>query len=321
MIPIIIFRLLRGEAVFKICPMFSRHLVSRAPRLRVLLCALASIAMIAPALVRAQDPADADRLEITYLGNEGFLLGDGRHTVLIDALYGDGLSGYAAVDEEVRSAIESGQPPYDEVDIVLATHHHADHFNALAVARHLRANPRSVFLSTPQAVERMKREVEGFASLEHRAHGILPSEGTRHTVRLLGLDIELLNLHHGRERNPPVENLGFLLELGGRRLLHVGDTMATGREFADYGVPNDRVDIAFLPVWLTAYEPWETVVSEGISPAELIIMHLPVPDAPDTYFSPFDGLGGLLQAVETRHPGARVFHSDSLDETALSPTP
>lgn len=268
-------------------------------------------------LLSSSHATASGRLEVTYLGNEGFLLADDEHSVLIDALYGDGLPGYAVVDPEIRTAIEGARPPYDRVDIILATHHHDDHFDPRAVARHLRANPRAVFLSTPQAIARMKKEVGDFASLSPRAHGVVPDEGERHSVRLLGLDLEVLNLHHGRNRKPAVENLGFLFELGGRRLLHVGDTMASASELASYGLPGVAVDVAFLPCWLVAYEPWAGTVRDGIGAAEIVVMHLPVPDAPDGYFAPFSGLGDLLDTIRRKHPGAQIFYSGSIDQMTL----
>jgi len=280
--------------------------------MRVFCSSLLIALALAPAALRA------DRLEITYLGNEGFLLTDGEHTVLVDALFGEGLDGYPTVDPAIRGSMEAAEPPYDAVDIVLATHHHRDHFDPHAVARHLRNNPRAVFLSTPQAITKMRSEVEGFAALEPRAHGILPEEGTRHSVRLVGLDIELLNLHHGRSRVPTVENLGFLFELGGSLLLHVGDTVATKEEFASLNLKEQGIDIAFLPSWLVAYDDWAGVASEGVGADELIVMHLPVPDAPDQFFAPFAGFNGLLEEIESRHPTARLFYSGSIDRTEIS---
>jgi len=120
---------------------------------------------------------------------------------------------------------------------------------------------------------------------------------------------------------PTVENLGFLFELGGSLLLHVGDTVATTEEFASLELKEQGIDIAFLPSWLLAYDDWAGVATEGVGADELIVMHLPVPDAPDQYFAPFDGFNGLLEEIESRHPTARLFHSGSIDRTEISPPP
>jgi hypothetical protein len=48
--------------------------------------------------------------------------------------------------------------------------------------------------------------------------------GSRRREVIGGITVELLGLPHGGgRRNRAIEHLGYLVELGGRRLLHVGD--------------------------------------------------------------------------------------------------
>ena len=53
----------------------------------------------------------------------------------------------------------------DNVDLILATHNHADHFDPIAVGRHLRANPEARFVSTKQAVKSLRDRVEDFEAI------------------------------------------------------------------------------------------------------------------------------------------------------------
>ena len=96
-----------------------------------------------------------DRIEIMYLANEGFLLTSGDHKVLIDGLFREG-GDYATLSLESRETVETALPPFDTVDVVLATHHHADHFHAVAVCRFLDSNPLAQFVSTQQALDQMR---------------------------------------------------------------------------------------------------------------------------------------------------------------------
>lgn len=173
--------------------------------------------------------------EITYLANEGFLLAGGGEKVLVDALFGDGLAGYAVVPAELRSKLEAAQPPFDGVDLVLATHFHDDHFDPRAVGRFLAAAPQARFVSTPQAVERLRTEYDGFEGIAPRVRAVLPAEGDAERLESDGVALTVYNLHHGRGR--PIENLGFLVEVGGARLLHVGDTMVDAEELAVLDLP------------------------------------------------------------------------------------
>lgn len=237
------------------------------------------------AALLAAGPAAA-QVEVTFLANEGFLLSAGETRVLVDALFGDGIAGYPAVPEEIRRDLEGGAGRFAGVDLVLASHHHGDHFDPQAVARFLRAQPTARFVSTPQAVERLRQAAPGDA-LAGRAEGIWPPEGERVSLEL-GDDLRLsiLNLHHGRGRRPEVQNLGFVIELGGLRVLHIGDTEASAEEFRAYDLDGVGIDVGLLPAWQV-----EGSVLAEIRPRHLVAMHLASPDAPPYYF----GAAGSLE--------------------------
>ena len=90
----------------------------------------------------------------------------------------------------------------------------------MAVSRHLSSNPQALFVSTPQAVEKLKAAEPQFASLKSRIIAAAPKEGERVRIEHRGIAAQALNVHHGRNRH--IENLGFLVEIAGRKLLHIG---------------------------------------------------------------------------------------------------
>jgi hypothetical protein len=55
-------------------------------------------------------------VEVTYIGNEGFLLQGNGKKVLIDALYRGGFSGYLVIPIERRIKMETSQPPFNDID-------------------------------------------------------------------------------------------------------------------------------------------------------------------------------------------------------------
>ncbi|MCH9649156.1 MAG: MBL fold metallo-hydrolase [Deltaproteobacteria bacterium] len=229
------------------------------------------LAVTLAALVPARGES-AQQLSLTYISNEGFLLEAGGRKVLVDALVGTNPR-YISMSHEVRSQLEGAEAPFDDVDLVLATHYHGDHFEAQGVGRHLLANPRAVFVSTRQAVEKLQNEFSEFSKIEDRVHAAAPKEGQRHKFPELGL--EVLNLHHGRNRRPLVENHGFVFEVGSWKILHVGDTEAQKDEFAANSLDKDGIDVALLPGWIVFDSTWEGVISEAIQPGRVAVMHLP----------------------------------------------
>lgn len=137
-----------------------------------------------------------------------------------------------------------------------------------------------------------------------RARGLMPAEGQRVELAPNGVGLTLLNLHHGRHRSPPVQNLGFLIEIGGVTLLHVGDTEADARDLAPYALADQGIDLALVPSWFLTYEKWRRVVEESIRPTRVIVMHLPTPDAPASWFGNFRNLAGLKRAIVAAFPDA-----------------
>lgn len=243
------------------------------------------------------EPSRTEGVEITYLANEGFLIRSAEHAVLIDALSGDGIGGYPAVPREVRKSMERGEPPFERVDLVLATHHHGDHFDAAAVADFLERHPEALFVSTDQAVERLSAELPEASPARARVRAANPAPGRPARLAHRGLDVQAFALHHGHGMDPPVRNLGFVVEIGGLVLLHVGDTEVTPEEFARSGITEREIDVALLSYW--------TLDSLGplVGDARLVAMHLPDPGAPAGYFAPFgDTRDELVSALSAEHP-------------------
>ncbi len=216
--------------------------------------------------------AGTGALEVTYLANEGFMIASGGRKVLIDALFGEGLKGYAVVSPARRELLEKARDPFADVDAVFATHFHGDHFNAEPMLAHLTNNPQAFFFSTPQAADKL-RATGKFDAIKTRVVAALPKEGERIHTGHRGIGVQLLNIHHGRTR--PVENLGFLIELAGKRILHIGDSEAEPAVFQKYELSKARIDVAFLPTWYFENDDWKRAVREQIQPRHIVVMHAP----------------------------------------------
>lgn len=201
------------------------------------------------------------------------------------------------VPREIRRELEAGSGRFAGVDLVLASHHHGDHFNASAVARFLSAQPNARFVSTHQADERL---TDG--ALSDQVHAFWPAEGKSEVMELDGIKLTVLNLHHGRGRRPPIQNLGFVIEIGGLRFLHVGDTEVNAKEISVYGLDDLRIDVGLLPVWLIDRPEWRPVLDE-IAARHLVAMHMASPDAPSSYFGPAGSFERRVAAVRRAADG------------------
>ena len=81
---------------------------------------------------------------ITYLQNDGVLIADEDNKVLIDAIANP--SGWITLNGAETSKLNNAQAPYDDVDLVLITHNHGDHYSTSAVNTHLSNNSTSTVM-------------------------------------------------------------------------------------------------------------------------------------------------------------------------------
>ena len=157
-------------------------------------------------------------------------------------------------------------------------------------------------------MSRQIRAHDSFGSIADRTRAVFPPEGEPLAVEIAGVEIEIFNLHHGRSRKPLVENLGFVLDLGGLRMLHIGDTESTPEELAALDLSDRGIDVAFVPYWHLLDTTTARSYLEAISATRVVAMHFPAEDAPEGYLEPAKDLGGLIRLVEKAAPGVIIFN-------------
>jgi L-ascorbate metabolism protein UlaG (beta-lactamase superfamily) len=266
---------------------------------------LIPLALMLLASVAAAPGDDASPIEFTYMGNEGFMVRSGDKVILFDALQGDGLPGYVALPQPERGLLERAEPPYDGVDLILATHCHRDHFDPASVARHLESNESAVFVSTEQAVEQLHRITPQIKDFDTRVIGLTPEEGRVVELKPHDISLSVFLLHHGRGRD--VDNLGFIVELGGARILHMGDTVANAVDLSVYDLKG--LDFAMVPYWYFGDREL-TRALRGVEAERMIAIHIPSSDAPESYFGSGEkNLDGLFRRLQAKWEGLIVFRA------------
>lgn len=148
----------------------------------------------------------------------------------------------------------------------------------------------------------LSAETPGDTTALARVHGVLPPEGERERITLGDISVEVLNLHHGRNRRPPVQNLGLLITLGGWKLLHIGDTMASPDEIEENALAADSIDVAFVPYWRLLDDDGPRLVSETIGARYLVVMHVPGADASGDYFGSAGTRSAMVERLRDLYP-------------------
>ena len=155
------------------------------------------------------------------------------------------------------------QPPFDGVDLILATHEHHDHFYPELVGRYMKENPLTLFISTGSAVDQL---IALDGDLRDRTIAIELSKGEREQIDVEGIGLEAIYLSHGVVG---ILNLGFIITVDGTKLLHTGDLSPDAVHVSylqDDGLPEEQIDVAFVPDFLLTMEDITPTCRRGSSP-------------------------------------------------------
>lgn len=215
------------------------------------------------------------RLEITYLANMGVLLSGGGKHVVIDGLHHGELDDYATVPPSLLTPLEQGRAPYATIDLVLTTHRHLDHFNAASVAARLAADSTTIFVAAQETVDSLYARTR--LRPTPRVRGVVPPAQGEMRVSVPGIDLTVIDLPHNATRSRRVANVGFLVSVGGLRILHVGDADPTAANFDPHRLGGRAIDVAIVPFWYLTGNGGVMVRSIGAK--QWIATHVPPSDA------------------------------------------
>jgi L-ascorbate metabolism protein UlaG (beta-lactamase superfamily) len=241
--------------------------------------------LLAPLLVRwssAQEPPAAPTpapkvvgVDVTFLANSGFFLESGRYSVLIDAFLREPSDIFAGLPEQVYKQLVNAQPPFDDLTIVLVSHDHPDHVQMRGLEKYLGKNAMSVLWASPEVVQSLQAHARDFGTIQRRIRPIPTAKNAIQEIVHEEMSIGFMQLEHRGKPGEEILNLGHLIEMGGVKILHVGDAMPTVENFAPYGFAKMGIDVAIVPYWFFNQAKGVRVLQEEIKPKTVVVCHVP----------------------------------------------
>ncbi len=201
---------------------------------------------------------------VTFVGHSTFLIQTGGANLLIDPVYSTRASPFSFAGPRRVRAPGVRFEDLPDIGLVLLSHNHYDHCD-LAMLRRLesRFHPAAV---TPLGNGRLLRSA-GYTRIEELDWW--------ESATTAPLPVTLTPAQHFSARGPFDRNralwAGFLIEAGGRRILHAGDS-GYGPHFKEIGRRLGPIDLALLPIG--AYEPRWFMKDIHMNPAEAVQAHL-----------------------------------------------
>lgn len=216
--------------------------------------------------------APAPRL--TYLANMGVLIERGDHRVVIDALHRGALADYASLPPSLRTSLEAATGEWRDLDLALTTHRHLDHFDAGAVAARLAVDSSIVYLAARETVDTLVAR-STVSARDPRVRAVVPPSGGATQLTLGGIGVRVLDLPHNPTPSTGVANVGFIVDLDGFTVLHVGDADPSVERYRAHRLA--PVDVAILPFWYFTGATRATLLA-AIPARRYVASHIPPAD-------------------------------------------
>jgi L-ascorbate metabolism protein UlaG (beta-lactamase superfamily) len=211
-------------------------------------------------------------LDITYLGNEGFLIYSKNKKILVDALFKLNMPSYAEPSETMIKKMIGNETPYNNIDLLLITHHHGDHFNPDLTISFLENQPACKLVAPKQVVDGI-RGLAGFDKVKSRIVEISTDTGSLFKIIENDIYVDILCTRHSGDTE--YKNMSFIANLEGSCFFHCGDATIQDniKVLQKYSFNNKPVDILFLQSYDTSFVS-KQFVAKTIKPDMIIAMHI-----------------------------------------------
>lgn len=213
-------------------------------------------------------------LEVTYIANEGFLIAMGGTKILIDALHKSKY--YANPSDTLVARMINGVPPFADIDYMLVTHEHADHFNAQMVSRFLARHPKTRLIANSEICSKLAQE----GVSQRQCTRIDLKMGHHRAIRGKKAEIVALRLEHSGSGE--LTNLAYLVRANGFTIVHVGDALLAQDQddIRAFDWSPYHVDLLFIGYGDTGSLS-QQIIRNVIKPKRVVLMHIPPSEVED----------------------------------------
>lgn len=232
------------------------------------------IALVLALCVSAQD-LGAD-VTITQLANEGVILADGGTArVMIDGMVVEPYSVYGGLPQEYSDLLFQAAGPFAGIQLALVSHQHHEHNQPSAACQFLQVSTDTLFVSSAQVMDLMREKCRQFITTSPRVRIIAPQYDHAEVIQVGNVKVTAFLLSHGAGRDAGLQNFAYLVEIGGLRILDIGDAAMAPEDFARAGVDTMNVDVALIPFTYFQPGPGGDIVRQFLDTPHQIAVHIP----------------------------------------------
>lgn len=230
----------------------------------------------------------------TYIANSGVLIEYSATKILIDAIFDQYNLKLAAPSESTIQKIMNGNSPYDGVDLVLVTHSHRDHFNPELAVKYLNTHQDVRMIAPPQSLDSMKF-YSGFKKISSHVYSYPWKRAWKQLIQD-NITVRSIYTRHGGRNNFQNQNQMFLITIGDKKILHVGDTQMEPDNYENLRLIYEDIDLAIVPFWYMSSVYGKELIDDYIKPKKVVAVHFPVTGAEES-----------IQKIQDQFPNDKIF--------------
>lgn len=210
--------------------------------------------------------------KITYLSNAGVMVDFNNKKILIDVLCNTDLPLYKNPPAELKEKIVQGITPFNNISFLLYTHEHSDHFEAKSTVEFLKNHDESYILANHKVMEEILSLHPG---LDKKRWVDLSFKKNKESFVCNDINMHLMPMLHEGKEYQHVQNIAYLIEIAGKRILHVGDAKPCRENFIDLDLTEIKIDLLIAPFPYVALPSARVIIDKYIKPEKIAVIHLP----------------------------------------------
>jgi len=230
-----------------------------------------------------------NKVKVTYIANDGVMIEFEDKKVMIDGMNRAGnLSGWISPTNTEYMAVENGEPPFNDIDVIMITHNHGDHYSISAVQNYLTDHPNTKLI-VPTSVE------SNFGGFANQIVDFSINKFERINLVENDISIDVLQIEHfdqfGNDFSM-VESLAFIITMNGKKFFHSGDIDYIDSQLDVFNLLADEISVVFIPTFGDLVtEANRDAIIDNVAPDVIVCLHFLV-----------SGMATTLQEISNIYP-------------------
>jgi L-ascorbate metabolism protein UlaG (beta-lactamase superfamily) len=224
----------------------------------------------------ADEESEESKVRFTILANEGLLIRSADAAILIDALIAIDQSGHDAAAAPTIQDLLAGRPPFSSIALAIVSHPHREHFDAVTAGTFLKNHTETVLVSTAEVVQMIRDEYPEYPAIRDRVLEVGPSAEGMTALTVSGIELGFMLHSHEAKAFYPESVLTPVIQLGGMKILYLGDSEIRPQNWQPYDLRSQNIDIVVLPFWLFKEEALRATLDEEVAPKRVVVSQIPL---------------------------------------------